>query len=101
MEAGQRKSGNFPNAHYTSPLYYQGAYDCKFTFWYNMYNYKISSKNDARLNVLYRKSGKDTKIWATAQSTGNTWKQATVQLPRCPSNFRVSCVFFVSPYKDP
>ncbi|XP_057298293.1 MAM and LDL-receptor class A domain-containing protein 2-like isoform X2 [Hydractinia symbiolongicarpus] len=89
MEANQRKGGNFPNAHFVSPMYYMGAYDCKFTFWYNMYHAKVSSKNDARLNILYRKNGRDTQLWTTSQSTGDKWKQAVVQLPRCPRDFRM------------
>lgn len=97
MEANQRKGGNFPNAHFVSPMYYMGAYDCKFTFWYNMYHAKVSSKNDARLNILYRKNGRDTQLWTTSKSTGDKWKQAVVQLPRCPRDFRVGltcCDFF-------
>ena len=93
MEAGQRKASNFPNAHYVSPMYYQGSYNCKFSFWYNMYHYKLSSSNDARLNVLFRKNGKDTALWKMATSTGDKWKQATIQLPHCPRDFRVLLLF--------
>lgn len=89
MEAGQRKGGQYPNAHFVSPMYYQGAYDCKFTFWYNMYHFDRKYISDVKLNVLYKRSGRDTKIWSTQMSTGNKWKQATVQLPPCPQDFRL------------
>ena len=95
MEANQRKGSNFPNAHFVSPMYYQGAYNCKFSFWYNMYHYKISVKNDAKLNLLYRRNGKDTQLWTMARTTGNKWVQATVQLPRCPQDFRVNWIFIL------
>ena len=89
MEADQTKGSNFPNAHYVSPMYYNGAYKCSFSFWYNMYHYNVAGGNDARLNILYRKTGKDTELWSSSQSTGDAWKQATVELPPCPKNFRV------------
>ena len=90
MEASQRKFGKFPNAHYVSPMYYQGAYNCKFTFWYNMYHYDRKFFTDVKLNLLYRRNGRDTKLWSRQLTTGDKWKQATVQLPPCPSDFRVS-----------
>ncbi|XP_047128245.1 MAM and LDL-receptor class A domain-containing protein 1 isoform X1 [Hydra vulgaris] len=89
MEADQSKGSNFPNAHYVSPMYYKGGYKCTFSFWYNMYHLKVTGGNDASLNILYRKSGRDTKVWQSSQSTGDQWKNATVELPPCPKNFRI------------
>ena len=90
MEASQRKGGKYPNAQLVSPMYYKGAYNCKFTFWYNMYHFDRKIYSDVRLNVFYRRNGRDTKLWSSQKSTGNKWKQATVKLPPCPSDFRVS-----------
>jgi MAM domain. len=90
MEAGQRKGGQYPNAHYVSPMYYSGAYECKFNFWYNMYHFDRKILSDVKLNLIYRKNGRDTTIWTRQLSTGNKWMKATAVLPPCPKDFRVS-----------
>ena len=90
MEADQFKYTRYPNAHYVSPMYYKGAYNCKFTFYYNMWHYKQALFTDVQLNVLYRRGGRDTKLWSRQATTFNKWNKAVVQLPKCPQDFRVS-----------
>ena len=41
------------------------------------------------MNVLYRKSGRDTVLWSSYTPTGDKWKMASVPLPNCPTDFQV------------
>ena len=96
MEADKSKDKKYPTAKIVSPFYYSGAYDCDFSFFYNMWNISSTAKqSDVRLNVYYRKYGKDTLLAKTQKSTGNKWVQQKVKLPHCPKDFNVCFVFFV------
>ena len=100
MESDKGKNKIYPTAQIISPWFYHGAYDCSFTFWYNMWNQNMALKSDVRLNVYYRKYGKDTLLFRTRQLTGSQWKEQKVTLPHCPNDFSVSfpnnCLLIVS-----
>eukprot|EP00794_Sanderia_malayensis_P017044 gene17044-18759_t len=87
LEASQWGGGVYPNAHYLSPTYIRGSRNCKLNFWYNMWHYRASS--DVQFNVLYRKSSRDTVLWSRYSTTGNAWRQASIQLPNCPTDFQI------------
>jgi MAM domain. len=90
MEANNKK-GRYPTAHLVSPMYYNGAYDCWFSFYYNMWHASsTNTHSDLKLNVYYRKYGRDTLLGENQQSTGNQWQQFHVKLPSCPKDFNVS-----------
>ena len=87
MEAGQTKSGKFPNAQYASPQYSMGAFNCKFSFWYNQWHWKYGS--DTRFRVLFLREGRETILWENSRGTRDQWKQQTLTLPTCPTDFQV------------
>ena len=93
MEANEKK-GSYPTAHLVSPMYYYGAYDCWFSFYYNMWHASSINSNDAdiKLNVYYRKYGRDTLLGETRQNTDNQWQQ--FHMPSCPRDFNVSILCF-------
>ena len=94
VDAKQKVEETLPKAAFVSTVYHHGTYDCKFSFWYNMYHQKVIDHNDAQLRVSYRsrKYGieSDTYLWSDAKTTNIKWKQAIIQLPRCPRLFNVS-----------
>ena len=94
MEADVSKKQQYPTARLISPFYFSGAYNCDFSFFYNMYNASTSAtSSDVRLNVYYRKYGRDTLLAKTNSLTLNQWKEQKVKLPHCPKDFNV-CILF-------
>ena len=97
MESDNSKNKKYPTGRIISPFFYNGAYNCDFTFFYNLYNISAPSSGDSglQLNVYYRKYGRDTLLAKTSQMTSNKWKEQKVTLPHCPKDFNVSLLFFM------
>ena len=90
MEAGKAATEvKFPFADFVSPPFNHGAYNCTFSFWYNMYHKKVKDNNDAQLDVFFAKDLNMTKLFTNTVTTGPKWVYASVKLPRCPDKFNV------------
>lgn len=75
-------------ADYVSPLFRQAGKTCKFTFWYHMYG-----QNIGYLRVYLRRNGRDTNLLSLLGNKGNSWKQGSVNIPSCATDFRVSSYY--------
>ena len=102
MEADNSKGKKYPTGRIISPFYYSGAYNCEFTFYYNLYNISAptTGRSGVRLNVYYRKYGRDTLLAKTEKMTSNQWQEQKTTLPHCPKDFNVSLFLMLVLYES-
>ncbi|XP_061173555.1 MAM and LDL-receptor class A domain-containing protein 2-like [Saccostrea echinata] len=72
-----------------SPMYYQAGTACTFTMWYNTNGTGIQ-----HLGVYFTQGESYRNIWTMTgtqlRTTQRVWTKATVELPKCPMNFKVT-----------
>lgn len=89
LQADPDQEARFPHANLISPVFGAGSYQCSLSFWFYMYHDKVQDYNDAILNVLYKRDSRYTSLLHIDDTSGKTWKNQIVQLPRCPRQFNV------------
>ena len=76
-------------ARLVSPMYYQAGTACTFTMWYNTNGTGIS-----HLGVYFTQGESYTNIWTVTstqlRAQQMVWQKATVALPKCPMNFKLT-----------
>ena len=78
------KTGLFAQPQYLSPRYYKSGKTCKFRFYYHM-----NGSSYAQLSVNIRRNNIDTYLWSDNFLLSDEWRNATVELPACLTDFQV------------
>ncbi|CAB4029849.1 MAM and LDL-receptor class A domain-containing 2-like, partial [Paramuricea clavata] len=81
--AVNNKTGGFAFPRYISPRYYKSSKTCKFRFYYHM-----NGSSYALLSVNIWRNNLDTYLWSDTFKLSNEWRNATVDLPPCLTDFQ-------------
>ena len=78
------KTQLFAQPKYLSPRYYKTGKSCKFRFYYHM-----NGTAYTLLTVNIRRNNIDTYLWHDEFRLSNEWRNATVEIPACLTDFQV------------
>ena len=80
----------FAQPKYLSPRYYKTGKSCKFRFYYHM-----NGTSYTLLTVNIRRNSIDTYLWHDEFRLSNEWRNATVEIPACLTDFQVCRVVVI------
>ena len=82
--AVKNKTGYLANSQFVSPRYYKSGHNCKFTFWYHM-----NGTSYGLLYLKFRRNAKDNILWFGRFMNLDQWRNASVDIPQCATDFQV------------